>query len=641
MPSIRYQEANEWLRQSRLNTYNAECQVVVKGAWNNMINGEYGMTPETYEHRPVFERLFTENNERFRVTMFLDETEGTYSRWYISKRDGEVGRLSDTLALIQSGALTPDGATDFEKWQEYHPKDGIVKENAQLTVEGDCAKVREHDWRRRRRKRKEERKKRRAVEANSEKHCPQDITVRSDPGNSYAVVHWSPWSQKGPDDDEMDVIYDEGSLAPGSQFPIGRTAVTYSLSQAGKIFARCDFMVQIRDEEPPTIDCPGDIYVMTIFNRNVGVAQWTEPDARDNSDDVNDDGVSLVKTSGPERGEELKVGRYRIIYEGSDPFGNKGICQFDLVVADRQAPKIHRCPANQKILVFEDTGWSAYPEWDTPTAEDAVDGKIEVRQVTGGPSGSMLSIAALTDSKGKEIRSKEFKNVYEATDGSGNSARCTFRITLAKDDDHSVAHSEIHTKLGVQKEMADEEMEKLENKAFLHAQDSKWTSKAKKLRDAKEAKRKRRKERKNRRKLGAHRAKAKTRGASATRNIIDEMRGKGDDYEDEEFYPSPPKKKGLTRVFWILITPWRWPWPAFIPFFVLSIFGMLIVIFLHSPFPSHIFCVFFLIACGAGMYVLVTEIRRPRGKRVPSYNSIWYKLTDWSKFKRKSKRQIV
>ena len=148
----------EWLRQVNINTYNADCIVTVSGAWNDNLNGKYDITPQTYNNRPVFEKLYQDGADgaTYRLVIFMDEKQSSYPRWYISQPDGEIGDTNNVQGLIQSSALTIDGASDYEIWQEFSQTDRIWNENGQLKVSGTCSKVKEHDWKTKRQRRREE-----------------------------------------------------------------------------------------------------------------------------------------------------------------------------------------------------------------------------------------------------------------------------------------------------------------------------------------------------------------------------------------------------------------------------------------------------------------------------------------------------
>ena len=219
---------HDWVRQSRINTYRGDCIINVDGAYNQDINGEWGILPATHETRPIFEKM-TPNNERMNI--FYVESDGEYSRWLISRPNAKYLDSTDIYALISSSALTADGVSDFESWQEI--QNGQWSENNNLKITGTCSKVKEHDWKKRRRQRAEERKRRKIMDAAKQQHCPTDMTVSNDPGRATAVVHWQAYNQEvlrqqGATDD-FDVVYSDATVAPGSEFKLGRTAVTYQL----------------------------------------------------------------------------------------------------------------------------------------------------------------------------------------------------------------------------------------------------------------------------------------------------------------------------------------------------------------------------------------------------------------------------
>ena len=145
----------DWIRQSKVNTYRGDCIVTISGAWHQEINGEYGILPQTYNTRPIFERT-NENNQR--VSIFFQDLDNEFSAWMVSSPDAKELNKDNIWASIPSSALTVDGASDFESWQEINtPRGGNLAENVDFKITGTCSKVKEHDWKRRRRARAEER----------------------------------------------------------------------------------------------------------------------------------------------------------------------------------------------------------------------------------------------------------------------------------------------------------------------------------------------------------------------------------------------------------------------------------------------------------------------------------------------------
>src|SRR5690606_5374079 len=162
----------------------------------------------------------------------------------------------------------------------------------------------------------------RKLKQNSITHCPEDIVVFTNPGSNFAVVNWNVYNNELLEDkDNIEIEFDNTNLSPGSTFPIGKTSVTYTIKSQGNELAKCDFIVDVKDNETPTIECPGDIYIMTQFNQNYGIAKWNVPNAYDNTETE----VSIKQISGPNINDRLNVGQYTVTYEAVDVFNNKGI----------------------------------------------------------------------------------------------------------------------------------------------------------------------------------------------------------------------------------------------------------------------------------------------------------------------------
>jgi len=647
----------EWVRQSKVNTYRGDCTVTVEGAWNAQYNGEYGILPVTHESRPVFER---NNEQNERIDLFFEDGEAQYSKWLLSKAGSKYLDGADVAAFIPSSALTVDGVSDFESWQELRPKDGRFAENGDFKVTGTCSKVKEHDWKRRRRQRAEERKRRKAMDAAKGEHCPQDMTVSCDRDRNSAVVHWQAYNREAAaaGEDDFDVVYSDDSVAPGSTFKMGRTAVTYSLrDKDGNEVAKCDFVITVKDEQPPAIDCPGDLYLVTKYNKDVAEAVWVEPEVIDNS--LHE--VTLEQIGGPKQGQTLKVGQYMVSYRATDMFQNAAVCNFGLYIVDRQAPKIRGCPQSVDIAVYKDQNYQAFPEWDTPTAWDNVDGdNVNIRLIEGVAPGTKLN------ARGKDEVTTQI--TYEARDSSDNAARCSFQLRLYRDDsEQDKAHQEYHKKIErtVDVEESEETMKKKEGQ-----QDEEWSENARRLKEERRAETAKKKARAAKRKKG-HKSKTHQQHTASEVHDFEESLRLEDELRDEtndEANLAPKKKdkkknKKMTRAerrkkrredrekrrkeradkrakkrangkggetalsivfwatvnfFWACLRPWVWPWWLLIPLFLVC------------------FAI-----CGYGAWSVYSEMSRSSHRRVPRYNSWSHKAASMIRGKSKTEKQRV
>src|SRR5690606_12085192 len=107
-------------------------------------------------------------------------------------------------------------------------------------------------------------------------------------------------------------------------------------------------------------------------------------------------------------------GTHQIGYTATDTSGNSGHCSFVIEVIDQQAPQFSFCPAD--ITVPLSQGMCAAPvEWPMPTVIDNC--SATVQQVSGPSSGSGFGVGTTVIE-------------YIATDPAGNSATCSFTITV-------------------------------------------------------------------------------------------------------------------------------------------------------------------------------------------------------------------
>lgn len=91
--------------------------------------------------------------------------------------------------------------------------------------------------------------------------CPGDIVVSNDPGNCGAVVDYiSMASANDPEQGDISGLI-MTTLGPvsGGTFPVGVTLVQLSVTDAEGNTVSCTFNVTVNDVEDPTITCPADI----------------------------------------------------------------------------------------------------------------------------------------------------------------------------------------------------------------------------------------------------------------------------------------------------------------------------------------------------------------------------------------------
>lgn len=169
------------------------------------------------------------------------------------------------------------------------------------------------------------------------------------------------------------------------------------------------------DNTAPIINCPAN------FNENANAScQFTIPDYTGLglvSDNCGVGGVTV--TQSPVVGTNVGLGATGITLTATDGAGNSASCNFTITVVDPLPPTVIGCPAN--IMVNNDPGaCAAVVSWVAPTASDNCAG-VGIAQTAGLFSGSSFPIGTSTVE-------------YTATDGYGNTALCSFTITVVDNE---------------------------------------------------------------------------------------------------------------------------------------------------------------------------------------------------------------
>ncbi len=188
-------------------------------------------------------------------------------------------------------------------------------------------------------------------------------------------------------------------------FPLGTNVVTWTVVDSSGNLNSCAQRVIVRDETPPSITCSSNL----VFTADAGQCSRSNITfiiaASDNC------GVANL-TSVPPSGSTLPIGTTTVTNIATDASGNTATCTFTVTVTDNEPPVII-CPTN--IVVGADTGECIRSSVSfTVTATD----NCSITNLTSTPpSGSTFPVGTTT-----------VTNV--ATDASGNTATCTFAITV-------------------------------------------------------------------------------------------------------------------------------------------------------------------------------------------------------------------
>ncbi len=262
-------------------------------------------------------------------------------------------------------------------------------------------------------------------------NCPANITMATPPGLAKAMVAWRPPSVS----DNQGVLSVTPNFQPGSNFGIGETSVFYYASDEYGNTAQCRFNVIVRDNEPPSLDCPANLTFAIAANASAYTQAPGEVvfGASDNtgSFSINSfkysnnrfiDTTGIIKTP-------LKIGIHRIQLIATDPSNNNASCSFTITVKDITPPTIVNCPSDQSLSTSDALGTTA--TWTLPSATDN-DGLPVVLASSHTPKSFMFPEGST-------------QVMYTATDSSGNTASCAFIVEVTVVQSGAAASSDLTT----------------------------------------------------------------------------------------------------------------------------------------------------------------------------------------------------
>ena len=174
-----------------------------------------------------------------------------------------------------------------------------------------------------------------------------------------------------------------------------------------------DFCTQINscssDTIKPTIaNCPSDRVVVMTGPACTQSVNWSPPAVTDNCM------VESVNVSHP-IGSSFPKGTTVVTYTAKDVAGNTATCSFKVTVVDNIKPILSSCPANKTVTA--NASCRAVVNWAPPSYSDNC-------------LGTYLSSTA---SPGDTFNKGTTVVTYTATDASGNTATCSFNVTVVDD----------------------------------------------------------------------------------------------------------------------------------------------------------------------------------------------------------------
>lgn len=244
--------------------------------------------------------------------------------------------------------------------------------------------------------------------------CPPDVTVMAEGCNTTASVPLDPPTAE--DDCTSGVVISAASRSDGqpltAPFPLGTTFVTWTATDEFGNSASCTTKVKVNPgdcplpcPEPPQIICPDDIRVDAEPGHCDAVVEYETT--------VTDDCTSdLQVVCNLPSGSRFPVGTSTVFCVVTDDMGAIDTCSFQVTVRDRTPPRII-CPPDITVDASDDC-CDAVVNYDVTVTDDCT---TDVHVICTPPSGSTFPIGTTPV-------------VCIATDGSGNTSRCSFTVTV-------------------------------------------------------------------------------------------------------------------------------------------------------------------------------------------------------------------
>ncbi len=240
--------------------------------------------------------------------------------------------------------------------------------------------------------------------------CPSNINVNNLQGSCGAVVNFT--VPTGTDNCPGSVTTQISGLGSGATYPIGTTTNIFVVTDASGNTKTCSFIVNVSDNQVPNIICPSNITVNSSQGMCDAVVNYNPPVGTDNCPSA-----VTTQVSGLASGTTFPPGTTTNVFMVSDAAGNSNTCSFTVTVIDNQPPTI-QCPAD--ITMNCSPGMcGTIVNFSPPTGTDNCSGASTI-QTSGLWSGYTFPVGVTT-------------NVFEVSDAAGNTATCSFTVTVIDD----------------------------------------------------------------------------------------------------------------------------------------------------------------------------------------------------------------
>ncbi|MBX2889604.1 MAG: HYR domain-containing protein [Saprospiraceae bacterium] len=248
--------------------------------------------------------------------------------------------------------------------------------------------------------------------------CPDPVEVLADAGACVAtgVLLGEPTAS---DNCGVDEVTND---AP-TEFPVGETTVTYTVTDVNGNTATCTQVVTVIDDEDPELICPS---APLVFDNDPGECSAIVEFADDAVTAFDNCGTPTI-TYAPPSGSEFPVGTTQVTVTATDASGNTATCILEVTVEDNEEPTL-TCPGN--ITKTADAGECSTRVNFAATATDNCGD--EDPSIVYTNQDNVEVFPGLVD--GTQFPVGTTIVTATATDENGGTSTCTFAVTITDDE---------------------------------------------------------------------------------------------------------------------------------------------------------------------------------------------------------------
>ncbi len=230
-----------------------------------------------------------------------------------------------------------------------------------------------------------------------------------------------------------------GTSLNGVVFNLGTTTVTWTVTDNTGNVSTCTFDVIVTDGELPSFTTCGPSGNQTV-NAQLGTCTYTYSGTGWNAIATDNCTVSSVvyslsgATTGTGtslNGVTFNLGTTLVTWTVTDGSGNTSTCSFTVTVLDDQNPVITSCGASGTQNVSTDAGVCTYTQsgtgWDATATDNCTVASLQY-VLTGATTGSGSTLDGVSFAQGLTTVT------WTVTDGSGNTASCSFNVIVTDNE---------------------------------------------------------------------------------------------------------------------------------------------------------------------------------------------------------------